>query len=139
MLQLTKFMQNCNSLASQTDLDKFLTIFQVNFRIFLRKFQNFPILKKVPHHIDHPKRHLLPKFKPSRIFTKISKLILNCFDSWVCSRNFINPAQVTKGSRNLKYLRYRQILTNARTASATPRDRRIFFLNLNLFFWYKNS
>jgi hypothetical protein len=40
-------MQNFNSLAStQTDLDKFLTIFQVNFRIFLKKIQNFPILKK---------------------------------------------------------------------------------------------
>jgi hypothetical protein len=41
------FIQNFKSLAStQTDLDKYLTIFQVNFRIFLRKFQNFPILKK---------------------------------------------------------------------------------------------
>jgi hypothetical protein len=51
-------------------LDKFLTIFQVNFRIFLRKFQNFPILKKIQ--IEHHKRHLLPKFKSSSIFTKIS-------------------------------------------------------------------
>jgi hypothetical protein len=49
MLQLqSMFMQKFNSLASiQTDLDKVLTIFQVNFRILLRKFQNFPILKKV--------------------------------------------------------------------------------------------
>jgi hypothetical protein len=46
------FMQNFISLAStQTDLDKFLTIFQVNLRIFLRKFQKFPILKKFQ--IDH--------------------------------------------------------------------------------------
>jgi hypothetical protein len=71
------FMQNFNSLAStQTDLDKLLIIFQVNFRIFLRKFQNFPILKKNP---NHPKRHILPTFKPSRNLTKISKVILIFF------------------------------------------------------------
>jgi hypothetical protein len=38
--------------STQTDLDKFLTIFQVNFRIFFRKFQKFPILKKFQ--IKHP-------------------------------------------------------------------------------------
>jgi hypothetical protein len=43
-------MQNFNSPAStQTDLDKFLTKFQVNYRIFLRKSPNFPILKKNPN------------------------------------------------------------------------------------------
>jgi hypothetical protein len=74
------FMQNFNSLAStQTDLDKFLTIFQVNFRIFLSKFQIFPILKKIQ--IDYRMRHLLTNFKPSSIFTKISKVILIFFDS----------------------------------------------------------
>ena len=42
------FMSNFSSLAfTQTDLGKFLTFFQENFRIFLRKFQNFEILKKV--------------------------------------------------------------------------------------------
>ena len=41
-------MPNFSSLAlTQTDLGKFLTVFQENFRIFLRKFQNFEILKKV--------------------------------------------------------------------------------------------
>jgi hypothetical protein len=35
------------------------------------------ILKKFQ--IEHPKRHLLPKVKPSSIFTKISKLILIFF------------------------------------------------------------
>ena len=41
-------MQNLSSLAlTQTDLGKFLTFFQEKFRIFLRKFQNFEILKKV--------------------------------------------------------------------------------------------
>jgi hypothetical protein len=59
-------MQNFNSLAStQTDL---LTIFQVNIRILLRIFQNFPILKKIQ--IEHYKRHLLQKFKPSSKFRK---------------------------------------------------------------------
>jgi hypothetical protein len=76
MLQIAKHIQA----STQTDLDKFLTIFQVKFRIFLRKFQNFPILKKKIQ-IEHRKRHLLPKFKPSSIFTKISKLILIFFDS----------------------------------------------------------
>jgi hypothetical protein len=69
-------MQNFNSLAfTQTDLDKFLTIFQVNFRTFLRKFQNFPILKKKFEHRKKIKRHLLPKFKLSSILTNISKVI----------------------------------------------------------------
>ena len=41
-------MSNSSSLApTQTDLGKFLTVFQENFKIFLRKFQNFEILKKV--------------------------------------------------------------------------------------------
>jgi hypothetical protein len=54
-----------------------LTIFQVNFKIILRKFQKFAILKK--NLKEHRKRHLLPKFKPSSIFTKISKVILFLF------------------------------------------------------------
>jgi hypothetical protein len=72
------FMQNFSSPAfTQMDLDFFFKFFQVNFRIFLRHFQIFPILKKFQ--IEHPKRHLLPKFESSRIFTKISKLILIFF------------------------------------------------------------
>jgi hypothetical protein len=48
------------------------------------KFQNF--LKKKSNsekiQIKHRKRHLLPKFKPSSIFTKITKVFLIfCFDS----------------------------------------------------------
>jgi hypothetical protein len=72
-------MQKFNSLSStQTDLDKFLIIFQVNFRIFLRKFQKFPILKK------KSKKSILKHIfyqNPSIIFTKISKLILIFFTS----------------------------------------------------------
>jgi hypothetical protein len=49
------------------------TLFQVDFRIFLRKFQKNSILEKFL--VEHRKRHLLPKFKPFSIFTKISKLI----------------------------------------------------------------
>jgi hypothetical protein len=49
-------------------------IFQEKFKIFLRKFQIFTIMKKFL--IEQPKRHLLPKFEPSRIFTKNSKMIL---------------------------------------------------------------
>jgi hypothetical protein len=41
---------------------------------FLRKFQNFPILKKIQ--MEHRKRHLLPKFEPSSNFTKASKVTL---------------------------------------------------------------
>jgi hypothetical protein len=64
-------MQNFNCLAfTQTDLDKYLTIFQVNFRIFLRNLKIFQFLKKVPNKA---------KFKPSSIFTKNSKLILIFF------------------------------------------------------------
>jgi hypothetical protein len=48
------------------------TIVQANCRIFFKKNQNFPILKR-----EHRKIHLLSKFKPSRIFSKISKVILN--------------------------------------------------------------
>jgi hypothetical protein len=41
-------MPNFSSPASlQTDLDKFLTFFQGKFKIFLKKIQNFPNLKKV--------------------------------------------------------------------------------------------
>jgi hypothetical protein len=64
--------QNFSSLAIQTDLDIFLPFFGEKFKIFLRKFQNFPILKKFQ--IEHPERHLLPKFELSRIFTNISKM-----------------------------------------------------------------
>jgi hypothetical protein len=57
------------------------------FDNFLSKFQNF--LKKISKifdsekkfQIEHRKRHLLTKFKPSSIFTKISKVILIFFDS----------------------------------------------------------
>jgi hypothetical protein len=38
--------------------------------------------------IEHRKRHLLRKFEPSSIFTKISKVIF--FYSRVCSKNFKN-------------------------------------------------
>jgi hypothetical protein len=73
MLQLAKHVYAKFQLSSftQTDLNKFLTIFQLNFRIFLGKFQNFPILKKIQ--IKHHKRHFLPNFKASSIFTKIKK------------------------------------------------------------------
>jgi hypothetical protein len=41
------FMPNFSSPAStQTDLDKFLTCFRGTFKIFFKKIQNFPNLKK---------------------------------------------------------------------------------------------
>jgi hypothetical protein len=39
----------------------------------LKKYQNFPILKKFQ--IEHLERYLSPKFGPTSIFTKISKMI----------------------------------------------------------------
>jgi hypothetical protein len=68
---------NFSSLVStQTESDKFLTFFQEKFKIFLRKFQNVHILTKNPNRAEHLKRHLLPKFEPSSIFTEKSKMIL---------------------------------------------------------------
>jgi hypothetical protein len=67
-------MQNFNSLAfTQTDLDKFLTIFQVNFRIFLKK--NSKISKSEKIQIEHRERHILPTSRPSSILTKKLKVI----------------------------------------------------------------
>jgi hypothetical protein len=72
-------MQNFNSPAfTQTDLDKFLTIFQVKNRFFsLENFKNFRLCKKF--RIELSKKQLLPKFGTSTFFPKISKLILNFF------------------------------------------------------------
>jgi hypothetical protein len=82
VLQLAKLVHAKFQLSSftQTDLDKFLNSLQVIFRKLLRKFQNFPILKKIQmKHLDF-KRYLSPKFKPFSIFTKISKVILFFFN-----------------------------------------------------------
>jgi hypothetical protein len=63
MLQLSKHVYAKFSQLSSFYPDgrkyTFLIIFQVNFRIFSRKFQSFLILKKFQ--LEHPKRHLLPK------------------------------------------------------------------------------
>jgi hypothetical protein len=133
------FMQNFNSLAiTQTDLDKFLTIFQVNFSKF--QIQYFPIRKKIQK--EYCETHLLPKFK-------ISKVLLIFFDSWVWSRNFkiskFNPAQLTKGSRNLKSvaLKTAEIQIQYKFRPTTGRQRRVtdgyFFFALNSFSMYKKS
>jgi hypothetical protein len=48
------------------ELRNFLTFFQEKFNYFLRKFQNFPILKKVSNKkLMNPKRHISSKFKAS--------------------------------------------------------------------------
>jgi hypothetical protein len=77
-------MQNFSSLklypCTQTDLDKFLTIFEEKFKIFLKKIWNFPNLK---FWIEIPKRHLIPNFESSSNVWKFSKLFSNFFDSWV--------------------------------------------------------
>jgi hypothetical protein len=58
------FMQNFSSLVS-TQTDKFWTNFQVNLKLYLRKFLNFPFRKKSLY----PKSHLSPKYELSCIFT----------------------------------------------------------------------
>jgi hypothetical protein len=44
---------------------------------FLRNFKNFQFCKKFQ--IEQPKKHISPKFKPTSIVTKISKLVLIFF------------------------------------------------------------
>jgi hypothetical protein len=60
-------------------LRQFFDHFSRKFQNFLRKISKFSNSEK--NQIEHSKRHLLPKFKPSSYFTKISKVILNFFDS----------------------------------------------------------
>jgi hypothetical protein len=64
-------MLNFNSVAFTQ------TIFQVNLRNFLKKISKISNSEKMQ--IEHRKRHLLRKFKPSSIFTIISKVILIFF------------------------------------------------------------
>jgi hypothetical protein len=66
-------MQNSTSCFYPDGLRQIFDNFQVNFRIFFRKFHHFPILTKIQ--IEHRERYLLLKFKPSSIFTKNSKVI----------------------------------------------------------------
>jgi hypothetical protein len=54
--------------------------FSSKFQIFLKKISKYSDSEK-KFRIEHPKRHLLPKFKPSSNFTKKFKRILNFFDS----------------------------------------------------------
>jgi hypothetical protein len=107
MLQLAKHVHAKFQLSSFYPDGQIFGNFTCKFQNFHKKISKFPNSEKNPNKAS--KRHLLTKFKQSSIFTKITKVILNCFDSRVCSRDFkilgmrcINPAQLTKGSQNLK-------------------------------------
>jgi hypothetical protein len=67
MLRLAKHVhvKFQHSSFNPDELRQKIISFQVNFRIFFRKIQNFPILKEVQ--IKHRKRRLLPKFETSSI------------------------------------------------------------------------
>jgi hypothetical protein len=77
MLQLAKHVNAKFQLSSfyPDGLRQIADHFSSKFQNFLTKISNFSNFgKKIQ--IEHRKRHLSSKFKPSSIFTKISKVIL---------------------------------------------------------------
>jgi hypothetical protein len=58
-------------------LRQILDQFSSKFQNFLEKISKFSNSEEIQ--TEHRKRHLLPKFKPASIFTKISKVILIFF------------------------------------------------------------
>jgi hypothetical protein len=75
-------MQNFSSLASsQTDLDKFLTIFEENFRIFQENSSanSEKIQKRVRNFIFHIAKHVYAKFQLSSFYPDGLKHIFDHF------------------------------------------------------------
>jgi hypothetical protein len=129
------FMQNFSSPAfTQAD---FLTIFQVNFRFFLRNSQKFPNLKKVSNRKSQ--KAFFTKIWAIYHFYKNFKI-----ESWVCSRDpkisklCLYRAQMMKDSRNVKFVVLKAAeISSIQISSIKIRRRRVthgFFLALNLHF-----